>query len=50
MKQDPYFKYLAVIILAGVIVALVNPTPAAAPALKPPALAATTTHAPKTRS
>ncbi len=40
MKHDPYFKYLAVLILAGVILAFVDPTPAAAKPAKIPALAA----------
>jgi hypothetical protein len=30
MKNDPFFKFVAAIILAGVIVALVNPGPTAA--------------------
>lgn len=30
MKQDPYFKYLAAIILAGVILALTHPSANAA--------------------
>jgi len=29
MKHDPYFKYLAVVILAGVLLAIADPTPAA---------------------
>ena len=27
MKHDPYFKYLAVVILAGVLLAIADPTP-----------------------
>ena len=27
MKHDPYFKYLAVVILAGVLLAITDPTP-----------------------
>ena len=27
MKHDPYFKYLAAVIIAGVLVALFDPTP-----------------------
>jgi len=30
MKHDPYFKYLAAFILAGVILAFVDPTPTVA--------------------
>ena len=35
MKHDPYFKYLAVVILAGVLLAIADPTPlpASAPAV-----------------
>lgn len=28
MKHDPYFKYLAVVILAGVLLAFAEPAPA----------------------
>ena len=27
MKQDPYFKFLAAAIIAGVLIALFDPTP-----------------------
>ena len=27
MKHDPYFKYLAAVIIAGVLIALFDPTP-----------------------
>jgi len=27
MKQDPYFKYLAAALIAGVILAITDPTP-----------------------
>lgn len=30
MKQDPYFKYLAAVILIGVVLAFVDVTPASA--------------------
>ncbi len=32
MKHDPYFKYLAVVILAGVLLAIADPTPTVASA------------------
>ena len=32
MKHDPYFKYLAVVIIAGVLLALADPAPATASA------------------
>jgi hypothetical protein len=28
MKHDPYFKYLALVILAGVLLAIADPAPA----------------------
>lgn len=41
MKHDPYFKYLAAVIAAGVLVALFDPTPlTAAPTDKPAVTAA----------
>jgi hypothetical protein len=27
MKHDPYFKYLAAVVIAGVVIALFEPTP-----------------------
>lgn len=40
MKHDPYYKYLAAVIAAGVLVALFDPTPlTAAPSDKPAAAA-----------
>ena len=41
MKHDPYFKYLAVLILAGVILAIVDPAPDAALPAKVPSIATT---------
>ena len=35
MKHDPYFKYLAVVILAGVLLALADPAPVVAAAPVP---------------
>jgi len=29
MKHDPYFKYLAAVIVAGVLLAIADPTPVA---------------------
>jgi hypothetical protein len=42
MKHDPYYKYLAAIIAAGVLIALFDPTPLTAAPLDPPATASTT--------
>jgi hypothetical protein len=30
MKNDPYFKYLALVIIAGVLLAIIEPAPAPA--------------------
>jgi hypothetical protein len=35
MKNDPFFKFLAAVILAGVIVALAAPSPTAADLAEP---------------
>ncbi len=42
LKRDPYFTFLALFILAGVVVALLNPMPAAAKPDQTPALATAT--------
>ncbi len=39
LKHDPYFTILVVLIFAGVVLAFINPTPAAATAGNIPALA-----------
>lgn len=40
MKHDPYFKYLAAVIAAGVLVALFDSTPLTAAPTDKPAVAA----------
>lgn len=49
MKKDPYFKYLVVIVLAGLVVAVFEDPPAAAdqPAKVSPVVTAAA-HAPQT--
>ena len=42
LKRDPYFHYIAALFLAGVVLAFVQPTPAAAKAEKIPDVAANT--------
>ncbi len=41
LKRDPYFHYIAALILAGVVLAFIQPTPAAKPG-KIPDVAANT--------
>jgi hypothetical protein len=36
MKHDPYFKYLALVIIAGVLLAIADPTPTVDPAATAP--------------
>ncbi len=38
MKHDPYFKYLAAALIAGVILAIIDPTPALARPERSPAV------------
>lgn len=42
MKPDPYFKFLSVVVIAGVLIALFDPSPAGANPPTPPAVLATT--------
>jgi hypothetical protein len=43
MKHDPYFKYLAAALIAGVILAIIDPTPDLARPGCSPAVTANTT-------
>lgn len=47
MKQDPYFKYVAAVLLAGVILAILNPPARPEPA---PLVTATAAAAVSTKS
>lgn len=50
LKIDPYFTYLAAFILAGVVLAFVQPTPDAGLPQKLPPVTADTTRAQPARS
>ncbi|HWA24896.1 MAG TPA: hypothetical protein VG734_04405 [Lacunisphaera sp.] len=50
MKQDPYFKYLVAIILAGMVVAVFNASPApSSQPTKVPAAVTTASHSHKAK-
>jgi hypothetical protein len=44
MKHDPYFKYLALVIIAGVLLAIADPTPTMDAAATAPVVTIVASH------